>query len=293
MADADDAGSFWTARPGLFAEPDLAVALAPARAAATADTRLPIVLEGETGTGKERVARAIHLWSGRSGPFVAINAAAIPEAIAEAELSATARGRSAVRTGRAPVYSGRRAAAPVLIDEIVELPPAIQPKLLRCLENREVVPLGETTPVGGLHNKLGQRKQAEQALERSVALLTAGNPNSPTCSTDRWRCGQPARRRWLTAAHAALALAQALLEAPGAAPRGRDRGRIRGLAQEAVDGFQRASRSYAGDVQRARTFLARLERQVARPAARAAGPCTTPDRRRSWRLQPNARAIAR
>jgi transcriptional regulator with AAA-type ATPase domain len=150
IADADPAGgfgSFGTLAPGLFAGPDLAAALATARAAAAADARLPIVLEGETGTGKERVARAIHLWSGRPGPFVAINAAAIPETLAEAELFGHRKGAFSGADRAGPGYFRAATGGTLLIDEIVELPPAIQPKLLRCLEDREVVPLGETTPV--------------------------------------------------------------------------------------------------------------------------------------------------
>ena len=67
--------------PGLHGGAALATAVAPLRQAAPSD--LPIVLEGETGTGKEVVARAIHAWSGRRGPFVAVNCAALPEALAE------------------------------------------------------------------------------------------------------------------------------------------------------------------------------------------------------------------
>jgi transcriptional regulator with AAA-type ATPase domain len=140
------AGGFEALAPGLFAGPDLAAALAPLRTAA-ADARLPVVLEGETGTGKERVARAIHLWSGRPGPFVAVNAAAIPESIAEAELFGHRKGAFSGAERAGTGYFRAAAGGTLLIDEIVDLPAGVQAKLLRCLENREVVPLGETTPV--------------------------------------------------------------------------------------------------------------------------------------------------
>ena len=77
-------------RPASTEAPRSPAAVAPLRQAAPSD--LPIVLEGETGTGKEVVARAIHAWSGRRGPFVAVNCAALPEALAEGELFGYRRG---------------------------------------------------------------------------------------------------------------------------------------------------------------------------------------------------------
>src|SRR4030095_9748311 len=56
----------------------------PLRKAATSD--LPVIIEGETGTGKEGIARATHLWSGRKGPVIAVNCAALPETLADGEL---------------------------------------------------------------------------------------------------------------------------------------------------------------------------------------------------------------
>jgi transcriptional regulator with PAS, ATPase and Fis domain len=106
-----------------------------------------VVLEGETGTGKERVARAIHLWSGRPGPFVGVNAAAIPESIAEAELFGHRKGAFSGAERAGTGYFRAAAGGTLLIDEIVDLPAGVQAKLLRCLENHEVVPLGETAPV--------------------------------------------------------------------------------------------------------------------------------------------------
>jgi transcriptional regulator of acetoin/glycerol metabolism len=144
-AGAPGAAAFDEIAPGLLAGPDLTAALVTLRA--TAGAHLPIVLEGETGTGKERVARAVHHWSGRNGPFVAVNAAAIPEAIAEAELFGHRKGAFSGAERAGTGYFRAAAGGTLLIDEIIELPAAIQAKLLRCLENREVVPLGETAPV--------------------------------------------------------------------------------------------------------------------------------------------------
>jgi transcriptional regulator with PAS, ATPase and Fis domain len=130
---------------GLFAGPVLRHAVEMARAAATTD--LPVVIEGETGTGKERFARAIHAWSGRTGGFVAINCAALPENLAEAELFGYRKGAF---TGADRSSLGHFRAAEdgtLLLDEIVELPLPLQAKVLRVIEQKEVVPLGETRPV--------------------------------------------------------------------------------------------------------------------------------------------------
>jgi transcriptional regulator of acetoin/glycerol metabolism len=131
--------------PGLLAGPLLGAELDAARRAAPSD--LPIIVEGETGTGKEVVARAIHAWSGRSGPFVAINCAALPEALAEGELFGYRRGaftgaeRSSLGLFRTADHGT------LLLDEVTELPLVIQAKLLRVLEQREVLPLGESQAV--------------------------------------------------------------------------------------------------------------------------------------------------
>lgn len=131
--------------PGLWGSQVLRDALSAARLAAQSD--LPIVIEGETGTGKELLARAVHHWSGRSGPFVAINCAALPEALAEGELFGYRRG--AFTGAERPSQGLIRAAhgGTLLLDEICDLSAAMQVKLLRVLEEREVTPLGESKPV--------------------------------------------------------------------------------------------------------------------------------------------------
>src|SRR6185295_12643806 len=115
-------------------------------AALSADD-ISVIVQGETGTGKEVLARAIHEQSGRQGPLIAINCAAIPEAIAEAELFGHKRGAF---TGATEAGRGRIAAAhggTLFLDEIVELSAGVQSKLLRVLEERTVTPLGTTEPV--------------------------------------------------------------------------------------------------------------------------------------------------
>jgi len=128
--------------PELWGGPTLAAALANARAAARTD--LPIVLVGETGSGKERVARGVHAWSERSGRFYAVNCSTIPAALAEAELFGHQRGAF---TGAERARAGHFQAAhggTLFLDEIADLPLDVQAKLLRVLEAGEVVPLGGT-----------------------------------------------------------------------------------------------------------------------------------------------------
>lgn len=102
-----------------------------------------VLIEGETGAGKELVARAVHTLSGReSKPFVALNCAAIPETLLEAELFGHTRGAF---TGAVQARLGRIEAAnggTLFLDEIGELPLALQAKLLRFLENGELQRIG-------------------------------------------------------------------------------------------------------------------------------------------------------
>src|SRR6187549_2818904 len=131
--------------PGLHGGATLAKAVAPLRQAAPSD--LPIVLEGETGTGKEVVARAIHAWSGRRGPFVALNCAALPESLAEGELFGYRKGAFTGADRASPGVFRSADGGTLLLDEVSDLSLALQAKLLRVLEQREVQPLGETRPV--------------------------------------------------------------------------------------------------------------------------------------------------
>jgi len=117
-------------------------------AAKVAPTETTVMLTGESGTGKEVVARFIHRGSPRArGPFVALNCAALPETLLESELFGHEKGAF---TGAAAVHPGRieQAAGGVLfLDEVGEMSPAVQAKLLRVLQEREFQRLGGTRPL--------------------------------------------------------------------------------------------------------------------------------------------------
>jgi two-component system response regulator GlrR len=115
-----------------------------ARAAASDAT---VLLGGETGTGKDGAAEAIHAASARAErPFVAVDCASLPAGLAESELFGHRAGAfTGADRDRAGAFEAA-ASGTIFLDEIGELPAAIQPKLLRVLERREVVRLGETRP---------------------------------------------------------------------------------------------------------------------------------------------------
>jgi two-component system, NtrC family, nitrogen regulation response regulator GlnG len=104
---------------------------------------LPVLLRGETGTGKELVAQAIHQASRRHDrPYYAINMGAVPAALAAAELFGAAKGAYTGADRRRRGYFSLAHGGTLFLDEIGEVPQEVQPLLLRALENREIQPVG-------------------------------------------------------------------------------------------------------------------------------------------------------
>ncbi|WBY01608.1 sigma 54-interacting transcriptional regulator [Ramlibacter tataouinensis] len=109
----------------------------------------PVLLLGETGTGKELLAHAIHAGSGRAkGPFVSVNIAAVPDTLLEAEFFGVAPGAytGADRKGRDGKFKLADGGT-LFLDEIGDMPPSLQPKLLRALQEGEIEPLGSNKVV--------------------------------------------------------------------------------------------------------------------------------------------------
>jgi two-component system response regulator HydG len=107
-----------------------------------APSRLPVLVQGPTGSGKELVARALHAASGRSGAFVAFNVSAIAETLFEDALFGHVRGAFSGATADAAGYLVEADKGTAFFDEIGGLPLALQAKLLRAVETREFRPVG-------------------------------------------------------------------------------------------------------------------------------------------------------
>ncbi len=307
--------------PGLWAGPSLAAALATARAAAPTD--LPIVLVGETGSGKERIARALHQWSGRTGRFHAVNCSTVPAALAEAELFGHQRGAF---TGAERARSGHFQAAhegTLFLDEIADLPLDVQAKLLRVLEAGEVVPLGGTasTPLdvrvvaasqepitrlvaeerfrADLHARLAGfvvevpplRKRREEIPGLFLKLLekhAAGTPPKVAPTLFEWLCLRP----WPGNVRELELLARKLLALHGAEPvlQPSFAQAVAGVAPERVEGARVPTP--AGFRDRREHDLHRLKLALAKSSGNvtAAAESIGISRRRAYRLLDTARA---
>jgi len=125
--------------------PSLAVTCAKLGRLARSDSE--ILLVGETGVGKDVFANAIHAHSGRGGRFVAINCAAIPRELAESELFGYEKGAHSTAQGRKVGLVELANGGTLFLDEIGDMPPELQSKLLRFLQDRRFTPLGSTRVV--------------------------------------------------------------------------------------------------------------------------------------------------
>src|SRR5690606_31272044 len=114
-----------------------------------ATSRVPVMIQGPTGAGKEMFARALHAASDRaSRPFVALNCAAIPETLIESELFGYAAGAfTGPRKGGMKGKILQSSGGTLFLDEIGDMQLSLQTRLLRVLEEHEVMPLGTDTPI--------------------------------------------------------------------------------------------------------------------------------------------------
>lgn len=128
--------------PRVYGGPTLAAAFQTLTAAARSD--ISVVLVGETGTGKEVFARALHEFSARAGALVSVNCAALPQHLVEGELFGYRKGAFTGAERNHPGYLRAADGGTLFLDEVLDLERATQAKLLRALEERAVTPLGET-----------------------------------------------------------------------------------------------------------------------------------------------------
>jgi transcriptional regulator with GAF, ATPase, and Fis domain len=141
-----DAGAAAASEPG-FATLDPVLARALDLLARVAPSRLSILLLGETGTGKEVLARGLHKLSHRPGPFVAVNCGAIPQSLVESHLFGHVRGAFSGALKDEPGLVRAAQFGTLLLDEIGDLPASSQAALLRVLQESEVRPVGSTQTV--------------------------------------------------------------------------------------------------------------------------------------------------
>ncbi|MCY1043918.1 sigma 54-interacting transcriptional regulator [Corallococcus sp. bb12-1] len=130
-------------RSVLVADPAMSQLYALLRRLAASE--LPVLVCGETGVGKENAAFAVHHWSRRGiGPFIAVNCAALPEGLVESELFGNEKGAfTGATTSRVGLLESAQGGT-VFLDEVGELPPSAQAKLLRALEVRRITRVGDT-----------------------------------------------------------------------------------------------------------------------------------------------------
>jgi transcriptional regulator with PAS, ATPase and Fis domain len=160
--------------------PTMAVLNRKLRRLATA--AVDMLLTGETGVGKEVHAEAVHRASGRKGSFIAINCAAIPETLVESELFGYARGAHSTADRAKPGLLEQADGGTLFLDEVGEMSQIAQTKLLRFLQNREVLSLGATRPrsldvrvVAATHSTVAEEGE-EQGLRYDLLARLGPEP---------------------------------------------------------------------------------------------------------------------
>ena len=152
-----------------------------------APTEAGVLIQGESGTGKELVARALHRLSRRSdGPFVAVNCGAIPEGLAEAEFFGAERGAFTGAVAARDGYFAKADGGTLFLDEVGELPPSLQPKLLRALQEGVITRIGgqreqrvDVRIVAATHRDLKQEIAASRFREDLYYRLAVVTLNTP------------------------------------------------------------------------------------------------------------------
>jgi transcriptional regulator with GAF, ATPase, and Fis domain len=144
-----------------------------------AESRVPILLLGETGTGKELAARAVHDLSKRPGSFVAVNCGALPATLVESELFGFRKGAFSGATEDRPGLVRNADRGTLFLDEIGDLPLPAQAALLRVLQEGEVLPLGAAKPIpvdlrvlAATHRDLDDRAKQEKFRADLLARLS-------------------------------------------------------------------------------------------------------------------------
>jgi transcriptional regulator with GAF, ATPase, and Fis domain len=143
-----------------------------------ARSQVPVLVSGETGTGKELIASAIHELSGRPGPFVAVNCGAIAATLVESELFGYRKGAFSGALEDRPGLVRSSEHGTLLLDEVGDLPLAAQAALLRVLQENEVLPVGGTRPVkvdlrvvAATHRDLGELAAQDRFRRDLLARL--------------------------------------------------------------------------------------------------------------------------
>jgi transcriptional regulator with GAF, ATPase, and Fis domain len=191
-SEANDLAAPVTIAPGLTTlSPSLARSYADLAAVASAD--VPVLLLGETGTGKEVAARAVHGLSGRKGRFVAVNCGALPRDLVEAELFGHRQGAFSGATESRVGLVRSADKGTLFLDEIGDLPLTSQAALLRVLQEREVTGVGETVTtkvdirvVAATHRDLRAECEAGRFRSDLLARLEGYSARLPPL---RDRCG--------------------------------------------------------------------------------------------------------